>query len=136
MTKGKEMDLKAIGRRVRFQREQLHMTREQLAEQLDVSAKFCADIEYGLKGMSMTTLHNISETLKMSTDYILKGNNALSRTEKENRVVIESVVATLNGCNRTQLGRVEQLLKIFVSSVRETTMEFEEAYEASANGNS
>jgi transcriptional regulator with XRE-family HTH domain len=28
-----EMDLKAIGRRIRFQREQMHLTREELAEQ-------------------------------------------------------------------------------------------------------
>jgi hypothetical protein len=29
-------------------------------------------------------------------------------------------VATLNNCNRIQLGRVEQLLKIFVATVNET----------------
>lgn len=111
------IDLKAIGRRIRFQREQLHYTREELAEKLDVSAKFCADIEYGMKGMSMMTLYKISEALNLSIDYILKGNNGISIPDAENRDIIESVAATLNSCNRIQLGRVEQLLKIFVSSV-------------------
>lgn len=115
-----DMDLKAIGRRIRFQRDHLHFTREELAEKLDVSAKFCADIEYGLKGMSMTTLNNLSEILNLSTDYILKGNSRLSVGEAENHEIIESVVATLNNCNRIQLGRVEQLLKIFVATVNET----------------
>ena len=122
-----DMDLKAIGRRIRFQREQLHFTREELAERLEVSAKFCADIEYGMKGMSMTTLNNLSEVLNLSTDYILKGNNSKSLEESQNRDIIESVVATLNSCNRIQLGRVEQLLKIFVATVSETAGDYEEA---------
>ena len=122
-----EMDLKAIGRRIRFQREQMHLTREKLAEKLDISAKFCADIEYGMKGMSMTTLSNLSEILNLSTDYILKGNNDLSVDGTNNRDIIESVVATLSGCSRVQLGRIEQLLKIFVATVNETAGEYEES---------
>jgi len=122
-----EMDLKAIGKRIRFQREQLHLTREALAEKLEVSAKFCADIEYGMKGMSMTTLHNLSGILNLSTDYILKGNHELSIGQEGNRDMIESVVATLNSCNRIQLGRVEQLLKLFVATVSETAGEYEES---------
>jgi transcriptional regulator with XRE-family HTH domain len=122
-----DMDLKAIGRRIRFQREQLHFTREELAEKLDVSAKFCADIEYGMKGMSMTTLNNLSEILNLSTDYILKGNSGMGLDGSQNRDIIESVVATLNSCNRIQLGRVEQLLRIFVATVSETAGDYEEA---------
>ena len=122
-----DMDLKAIGRRIRFQREQMHLTREELAEKLEVSAKFCADIEYGMKGMSMTTLNRLSEILNLSTDYILKGNREIHVEKAENHDIIESVVATLNSCNRIQLSRVEQLLKIFVATVSETTGEYEEA---------
>lgn len=122
-----DMDLKAIGRRIRFQREQLHLTREELAEKLDVSAKFCADIEYGMKGMSMSTLNHLSEVLCLSTDYILKGNKDIHVAKAENHDIIESVVATLNSCNRIQLGRVEQLLRIFVATVNETAGEYEEA---------
>jgi len=122
-----DMDLKAIGRRIRFQREQMHLTREGLAEKLEVSAKFCADIEYGMKGMSMTTLNHLSEILNLSTDYILKGNREIHVGKAENHDIIESVVATLNSCNRIQLGRVEQLLKIFVATVSETAGEYEEA---------
>lgn len=122
-----DMDLKAIGKRIRFRREQLHLTREALAEKLEVSAKFCADIEYGMKGMSMTTLHNLSGILNLSTDYILKGNHELGVGDEGNRDMIESVVATLNSCNRIQLGRVEKLLKLFVATVSETAEEYEES---------
>jgi transcriptional regulator with XRE-family HTH domain len=121
------MDLKAIGRRVRFQREQMHLTREELAEKLDVSAKFCADIEYGMKGMSISTLNNLSEILNLSTDYILKGNNEIRVCKAENRDIIGSVVAALESCNRVQLGRVEQLLRLFVATVSDTTADVEES---------
>lgn len=62
-----------IGTRIRKQRELLGFTREQLAEKLNVSTKFCADIENGVKGMSIETLCKISKELLLTTDYILFG---------------------------------------------------------------
>lgn len=67
------MDWVAIGARIRAQREQFGYTREVFAEMLDITPKFCADIELGNKGMSVQTLCNISSVLKLSTDYILFG---------------------------------------------------------------
>ena len=46
------MDLIGIGQRIRKQREFIGYTREQFAELLDVTPKFCSDIELGVKGMS------------------------------------------------------------------------------------
>ena len=67
------MDWIAIGSRIRKQREQFGFTREVFAEKLDITPKFCADIELGNKGMSVQTLCKISDILKLSTDYILFG---------------------------------------------------------------
>ena len=39
------MDWSAIGKRIRQQREYMGLTREQFAEQIDVTPKFCSDIE-------------------------------------------------------------------------------------------
>ena len=47
------MDWMAIGSRIRTQREYLGYTREQFAELLDVTPKFCSDIELGAKGISV-----------------------------------------------------------------------------------
>lgn len=57
------MDWVAIGGRIRKQREYLGLTREQFAEKLDITPKFCADIESGTKGMSVPTLCRIATTL-------------------------------------------------------------------------
>lgn len=69
----RNIDYKQMGQHVRTQRELLGYTREQLAEALDVSTKFCADIELGVKGMSIQTLAKLSDLLCMSTDEILFG---------------------------------------------------------------
>ncbi len=68
-----EFDALLMGARIRRRREELHLTREQLAEKLDVTPKFCCDIETGAKGMSLKTLMNLSKILYMPTDYILFG---------------------------------------------------------------
>lgn len=67
------MDWVAIGARIRNQREYLGYTRDQFAELLDVTPKFCSDIELGAKGMSIPTLCKISHILRLKTDYILFG---------------------------------------------------------------
>lgn len=50
------MDWGTIGARIRKQREFMGLTREQLAEKIEVTPKFCSDIELGVKGMSVPTL--------------------------------------------------------------------------------
>lgn len=62
-----------IGMRIRAQREKLHMTRADFSEMIDVTPKFCSDIETGAKGMSINTLVKISKFLDVSTDYLLFG---------------------------------------------------------------
>jgi transcriptional regulator with XRE-family HTH domain len=59
-----ELDFKAIGSRIRTQREYLGYTLEQFAEMLAVSVNFCRDIEVGHKGVSVQTLAKLSAILK------------------------------------------------------------------------
>lgn len=70
------MDWVSIGGRIRKQREFFGLTREQFAAKLDITPKFCSDIELGIKGMSVPTLCRIADTLSLSTDYILFGKNS------------------------------------------------------------
>ena len=72
----KELDYIEIGGRIRKSREDNLLTQEQLAEMLNVSVKFVRDIETGAKGMSLKTLNSLSNSLMLSTDYILYGGDA------------------------------------------------------------
>ena len=100
------MDLLAIGTRIRSQREYLGYTREQLAEYLGVTPKFCSDIELGAKGMSVPTLCKISKILRLKTDYILFGKREVKFSEP--------LSLLLESCTDTERIYAEQLLKTFL----------------------
>lgn len=96
------MDWSSVGNRIRKQREFIGYTREQFVELLEVTPKFCSDIELGVKGMSVPTLCKISEILRLSTDYILFGTQSRQETPPlfhmlqscppEKRVYAESIL--------------------------------------------
>ena len=97
------MDWSAIGKRIRQQREYMGLTREQFAEQIDVTPKFCADIETGAKGMSVPTLCRIAKTLRL-----------YGITERENP---DAVTLMLENCSENERAYAEQLLKTFVAAM-------------------
>lgn len=105
------MDWASIGNRIRKQREYLGYTREQLAEHLEVTPKFCSDIELGVKGMSVPTLCKIASTLRLTTDYILFG--------KTDTLADNPASLLLSSCTDTEREYAEQLLKTFLLAMNE-----------------
>lgn len=103
------MDLTGIGKRIRAQRERLGMTREEFAEKLDITPKFCSDIELGVKGMSVNTLCNISNVLLLSTDYILFG---IETDSVENTISV-----LLRECPPSKLDNLENIIKAYLSAI-------------------
>lgn len=83
------MDWTSVGARIRKQREMLGYTREVFAEKIDVTPKFCSDIELGVKGMSVPTLCRVSNVLSLSTDYILFGRTAEGQSKSPLEVMVE-----------------------------------------------
>ena len=104
------MDWMNIGGRIRKQREYLGYTREQFAELLDVTPKFCSDIELGVKGMSVPTLCKISRILRLPTDYILFG-------AKEQANPDSSLSLLLQSCTETERAYAEDFLKTFLMAM-------------------
>lgn len=105
------MDWTAIGGRIRKQREFLGFTREGFAERIEVTPKFCSDIELGLKGISVPTLCRISSVLRLSTDYILYGKDREQETSQAERM--------LHQCTPKELAYAEQLLKTFLIAMND-----------------
>ena len=105
------MDWVSIGGRIRKQREFLGLTREQFAEKLDITPKFCSDIELGLKGMSLPTLCKISKVLHLSTDFLFFGEKAGETADQ--------ISLMLSQCSSKRRAYAEQILKIFLISDEE-----------------
>lgn len=106
------MDWVSIGMRIRKQREFMGYTRELFAEKLDVTPKFCSDIELGIKGMSVNTLCRIASILQLSTDYILFGTDC----EKDD----SPGIFMLRKCSPDKRQYIEEILKVFMKAIDET----------------
>lgn len=70
-----------LGERVKLVRNANKITREKLAELIDVSPRFLAEVESGKVGVSLQTLKNLCLALPTTSDYLLglDNENKLSR---------------------------------------------------------
>lgn len=66
-----DMNYKDLGRRIRMLRQKQHMTQEQLAEKIDMSASFLGHIERGTRVSSLETLVKICNVLDTNPGYLL-----------------------------------------------------------------
>lgn len=76
---------KVVGNRIRKLREEAGITREEFAEDTELSVKFLYEIETGRKGISAMTLLKIAKRLFCSCDYIMTGEKRSG--ERANRIL-------------------------------------------------
>ena len=69
------LDLRAIGNKIRLEREMLNLSREKLAEITELSPFYIGQIESGERKMSLDTLVKFANTFNVSIDYLLFGSN-------------------------------------------------------------
>ena len=85
----KKQWLVQVGRRVWNCRTPLNMSREKLAEGLDITPQYLSDIEQGKKCMSMSIFVELSQVLGVSLDYLAYGalpeDPAVDRLERHLR---------------------------------------------------
>lgn len=110
----KTINYHEMGQRIRRQRELLGYTREQLAEKLDVSTKFCSDIELGVKGISIQTLSKLTELLNLSADYILFGECTQGIS-----VELEMLSLLSQKCPEKYRNNLITIVNAFINSVSE-----------------
>lgn len=101
-----------IGQRLRDQREAHGYTREELAEMVDITPRFCYDIELGNKGMSIDTLSLLSKILCVSTDYILFGSNIYSKDDDT-----DSFISLIHSCPKSKKEHLRGIITCFLKAV-------------------
>lgn len=95
--------------RLRGVREELGWSREKMAERIDLSVDFLAQIEMGKKSLSVRTMRRVCERLSISADYLLLGRKKKGNTEE-----IARLLATLKPPYRQM---AEQLLKNLILAI-------------------
>ncbi|MBZ9686539.1 helix-turn-helix domain-containing protein [Clostridium estertheticum] len=102
-----EINYVEIGNRIRLEREKFDMTREKLAELLNLSPYFLGQIERGERKMSISTLINISECLHVSIDYLFFEQVNINT----NNNVLHSLI---NKCSEKEIIVIEGLIKLLL----------------------
>lgn len=98
-----------LGQRVKELREALNLSRKDLAELLDISDYFLAEIELGRRGVSNVTLCKLADALCTTTDYLLRGIHGPSD--------IKSITALLESVDEPLLHSAERLLKEYINGI-------------------
>lgn len=72
----KQLDYVEIGKRIKIKRNELKITQEKLAEEIDVSPSYISEIERGTSISSLATIFNIANVLALNLDYLICGVTA------------------------------------------------------------
>lgn len=113
----------AIGRRIRMEREAMKITQEKLAEMTGMGTDHIRNIEYGEKGMSVTSLVRISMALDLSVDYVIHGTRPVKAdgsVDPEKREKIESTVRLMEHMDAEQCSNVESLVRMLRKALKKT----------------
>ncbi|MEI3362026.1 MAG: helix-turn-helix transcriptional regulator [Oscillospiraceae bacterium] len=98
---------KAVGHRLRQQRNRLGLTREQFAELADIGAGYYGQLEVGTSQMSVDTLIKLSRTSRLSMEYILLGDVP----QEQDLTPLQAMLAR---CTPRELHLAEKVLQLFL----------------------
>lgn len=96
---------KCVGQRIKELRELRNYTREELAEETDISAKYLYEIETGKKNFSSDILCRISQSLSVSCDYIMFG-------ETKSEYKDEKIITIIETMNTKQIAAAEKMFRL------------------------
>lgn len=77
---GSNQLLRDMGARICARRKELHLTQEQVAEQMNVSLQMVSNLELGKKAIRPENLLRLCQTLEISADYILSGHYSVKES--------------------------------------------------------
>lgn len=127
------VDNKAIGYRIREEREKLKLTREKFAEIVDFSPLYIGQLERGERQMSLTALVKISKYLHISIDYLIYGDNL----QKPNSIFLkehsksysvknidgklankETIYNLIDRCSSKELNLIEDIITLIIPYIK------------------
>lgn len=99
-------DRQVVGKRIRVQRKAMKLTINAIAERIDKTPKFCADVERGSIDLSIETLLSLCSVLSTSPNAILLG----ATLDNENNCSFEEVIAQYTPAQRVCALELLQIL--------------------------
>lgn len=102
------LNLQEMGKRIRESREKLGLSRQELAERLEISTYYIGQLERGERMMSLDVLEKMASCLHVSIDYLVWGRQKSEDTEENAMQIREE--SKLYAC--TQDEELHELLKL------------------------
>lgn len=102
------IDYVKVGNRLRVERENLNMTREELAELIGISPYFLGQIERGERNMSIKTLTALSQCLHISIDYLFFGSDSIRNNNADD------LYSLLLRCSQKEINVFKTIIKVLL----------------------
>jgi len=126
MEKEKTIDHKAIGQRIRKEREKLALSRSDFAELIELSDYYVGQLERGERQMSLPVLLKIAECLHVSLDYLVLGSSQYndcyiydgSKPYGFESVNDREIYELLEKCSPKELKLIKKLIKIIIPYIK------------------
>lgn len=104
-----EINYKQLGNKIRERRKDMHVTQEQLANDLLVNPSHISNIENARSYPSLTALFTISNSLKCGIDYLIGEQYTFEKAAVSNENIDKKLIRALQCCSNE---KKEKLLKI------------------------
>ncbi len=101
------LNYKEIGQRISNERRKYDLTREQLAELIDLSSTFLGQVERGEKKMGLEALIRLSEKLHVSVDYLLKGQH-----QPTSQKSADDLYELIQNCSEKEITFFKKMVKL------------------------
>jgi len=100
-------DWSGFGARIKKYREEVGMTKEKFAEEINRSENYVAELQKGNIGCSVHTLHQISKVLKVSTDDLLYNEDIDVKKVYNSREILQNIIKR---CNDEEINVLKEII--------------------------
>ena len=108
---GKELEYKAIGKRIKIARIKADLTQEKLSEMIGVSPTHLSNIETGSTRVSLKTIVSIANALHITSDDLLCDNVIKAKVQIE-----QDIAAVLEDCDEYEI----RVIRDMAAATKET----------------
>lgn len=111
------LDYKLIGSNVKTRRKELHVTQQQMADDLFLSLSLISKLERGVKSVSLDTFYSIAEYLHTSIAVLTSDPNDPGIQHGQ---LIDEIDAMLSQMDNQHLRVINQLMKTYMETMPQT----------------